>query len=232
MDAVEFRQLLESLPDGKGSAAIDFHLSQIESEKTRGITEVSKRNKENESLRRFKIAFENLGYDGQGDLTEFVTSLKTTTETAGQKDITLGDLQGQLKKLQGDFSKTQAELMTERQAAQELKAKAKRETIRATLIDSLKDKVYAHDFLANDLIGSGRVDLDEAGKVVFVNEDKTTVSYDEGVKKLLESRPDIVKNAQRPGVASQPTGGTSSSPQSDDTARLERLRKLSSGGII
>ncbi len=230
MDAVEFRQLLESLPDGKGSAAIDFHLSQIEAEKTRGISEVQKRNKENESLRRFKIAFENLGYDGQSDLTEFVSGLKTTTETAVQKDVTLTDLQTQLKKLQGDFTKTQAELMAERQAAQELKTKAKRETIRATLIDTLKDKVYGHDFLASDLIGSGKVDLDENGKVVFVNEDKTTVSYDDGVKKLLESRPDIVKNAQRPGGASQPTGG-SSGPESDEQ-RLERLRKLSSGGII
>jgi len=231
MDAVEFRQLLESLPSDKASAAIDFHLSTIEAEKTRGISEVQKRNKENESLRRFKIAFENLGYDGQADITEFVGGLKATTETASQKDVTLSDLQTQLKRLQGDFSKTQQELLTERQAATELKTTAKRETIRATLIDSLKDKVYGHDFLTNDLIGSGKVDLDEKGKVVFINEDQTTVSYEEGVKKLLETRPDIVKNGQRPGVSSQPTGG-SSGPQTDDAARLERLRKLSSGGII
>lgn len=230
MDFGEFRAALEALPDGKGSALIDYHLGQVDLEKQRGIAETSKRNKENESLRRFKLAFENLGYTNENDLTEFVMNLKSEKETVAVKDVTLKDLQGQLQKLTGDFQKTQAELNAERTAAIELKTKAKTEKIRGSMIETLKDKVYGHDYLINDLIGSGKVDLDEHEKVVFVNEDKTFVPLDDGVKRLLESRPDIVKNNQKPGASTQPTPGGTPSPDSDQ-ARLERLRRLQTGGI-
>lgn len=229
MDAVQFRQMLEALPNG--SEALDFYVSSIEAEKSRGISEVSKRNKENESLRKFKMAFDNLGYDGTTDLSEYVQTLKSTTESITQKDSTLSDLQTQVKRLQGDFAKTQTELAAERQAAAELKTQAKQSKLKGVMIETLKDKVYGHDFVINDLIQSGRVDLVE-DKPVFVNDDKTTVSYDEGVKKLLESRPDIVKNTQRPGGGAQPNGGSQSGPQTDDQARLTRLRQMTTGGLI
>lgn len=228
MDAAQFRALLEALPNG--SEALDFHISSIEAEKSRGITEVNRRNKENEGLRKFKQAFENLGYDGTTDLNEYANSLKATTESVSQKDGILGDLQNKVKRLEGDFSKTQAELAAERQAAAELKLKAKQSALKGVMIESLKDKVYGHDFVINDLIQSGRVDLVE-DKPVFVNDDKTTVPFEDGVKKLLESRPDIVKNTQRPGGGAQPNGGNPSGPQSDDQARLQRLRQMTSGGL-
>ena len=228
MDAAQFRALLEALPNG--SEALDFHISSIEAEKSRGITEVNRRNKENEGLRKFKQAFENLGYDGTTDLNEYANSLKATTESVSQKDGILGDLQNKVKRLEGDFSKTQAELAAERQAAAELKLKAKHSALKGVMIESLKDKVYGHDFVINDLIQSGRVDLVE-DKPVFVNDDKTTVPFEDGVNKLLESRPDIVKNTQRPGGGAQPNGGNPSGPQSDDQARLQRLRQMTSGGL-
>lgn len=230
MDFEEFRRMLEALPDGKGEQLINFHLSQIDSEKQRGISETSKRNKENESLRKYKLAMENLGYQSDQDITEFTMNLKTEKETVATKDITLKDLQGQVQKLTGDFQKTQSELASERQTALELKSKAKREIIRGSMIETLKDRVYGHDFLINDLIGSGKVDLDDKEKVIFIKEDKTTVSLDDGIKELLESRPDIVKNSQKPGASSTPPPGGSPSPDSD-TARLERLRRMNSGGI-
>jgi len=229
MDAIEFRAMLEALP--KGSEAIDFHLGQVEGEKSKGIIEVNRRNKEAESLRKYKIAFDNLGYDGTTELTDFVQGLKTTTETVALKDTTLADLQNQVKKLSGDFSKTQAELLTERQAAGELKIKAKNEKLRGTMVETFRDKVYGHDYLINDLISSGRVDLVE-DKPVFIQEDKTTMSYEDGVKQLLDSRPDIVKNTQRPGGGAQPNGGVTSGPVTDDQARLNRLRAMTSGGIF
>lgn len=230
MEFGEFRSALEALPEGAGEELINFHLSQVDSERQRGITETSKRNKENESLRKFKLAFENLGYDGETDLTEFTMNLKTEKEQVETKDVTLKDLQSQLQKLTGDFQKTQTELTTERQTATELKTKAKREKIRGTMIGTLQDRVYGSDFLINDLIGSGKVDLDENEKVVFVQEDQSMIPMDDGIKALLEARPDIVKNTQKPGASSQPSGGDQS-PVSDDVSRLERLRKIGSGGI-
>lgn len=229
MDFAEFRKMLEALPEGKGEELINFHMSQVDSERQRGIAETSKRNKENESLRKFKLAFENLGYQPEQDLTEFTMDLKSEKEQVQTKDVTLKDLQSQFQKLNTDFQKTQSELTTERQAATELKSKAKREKIRGSMVETLRDRVYGHDFLINDLIGSGKVDLDETEKVVFVKEDQTMIPMEDGIKQLLESRPDIVKNAQKPGASSQPSGG-SPSPDSDQ-ARLERLRKMQSGGI-
>lgn len=229
MDFAEFRKMLEALPEGKGEELINFHMSQVDSERQRGIAETSKRNKENESLRKFKLAFENLGYQPEQDLTEFTMNLKSEKEQVQTKDVTLKDLQSQFQKLNTDFQKTQSELTTERLAATELKSKAKREKIRGSMVETLRDRVYAHDLLINDLIGSGKVDLDETEKVVFVKEDQTMIPMEDGIKQLLESRPDIVKNAQKPGASSQPSGG-SPSPDSDQ-ARLERLRKMQSGGI-
>lgn len=230
MDFNEFKAALEAV--NGGSDLINFHLSQLDAEKQRGISEVQRRNKEAENLRRFKMGFEALGYDGNTDINEFVSGLRQTTEEVSQKSVTVQDLQKQLQKLSTDFKSVQSELLNERQVAQELKGKAKRETIKASLIDALKDKVYGHDFLTNDLINSGRVDLTEDNKIVFLNEDKSQVGFEDGISKLLESRPDIVKNNQRPGGAAQPTSGGNGSGPTTDQDRLQRLRKLGGGLLL
>lgn len=230
MDFNEFKAALEAV--NGGSDLINFHLSQLDAEKQRGISEVQRRNKEAENLRRFKMGFEALGYDGNTDINEFVSRLRQTTEEVSQKSVTVQDLQKQLQKLSTDFKSVQSELLNERQVAQELKGKAKRETIKASLIDALKDKVYGHDFLTNDLINSGRVDLTEDNKIVFLNEDKSQVGFEDGISKLLESRPDIVKNNQRPGGAAQPTSGGNGSGPTTDQDRLQRLRKLGGGLLL
>lgn len=232
MDFDEFKSVLEGLPEGKGASLIDFHLNQVDQERQRGISETSKRNRENEGLRKFKMAVENLGYDGESDLTDFVSSLKSTQETSKTQRTTLSSLQGELEKLRTDFGKTQTELENERKAALELKDKARKEKIRGVLTDHLKDKVYGHDFLSDGLINSGKVTLDDNEKVVFVNEDKTTVGFEDGVKTLLESRPDIVKNSQRPGGAATPTKPGGGSGPTTDQDRVSRLRQMASGGLV
>lgn len=231
MDFSGFKSALEALPDGKGEELINFHLSTVESEKQRGITEVNKRNKEAEGLRKFKQAFEQLGYDMDTDLTEFTNNLKTTSETASQSEVTVQDLQTQIQKLSKDFQKAQSDLTTERQTAQDLKNRAKREKIRSSLLDALKDKVYGHDYLSNDLINSGKVDLTEDDKVVFKGDNDTVIMFEDGIKKLLESRPDIVKNTQHSGSGAQPVSGGGSGP-STDQERINRLRKLGGGLLL
>lgn len=230
MDFNEFKAALEAVNGGPD--LINFHLTQVDAEKQRGISEVQKRNKEAENLRRFKLGFEALGYDGNTDINDFVSGLRQTTEEVSQKSVTVQELQRQLQKLSADFKTVQTDLVREREIAQELKDKAKRETIKASLIDALKDRVYGHDFLSNDLINSGRVDLTEDNKIVFINEDKSQIGFDDGISKLLESRPDIVKNNQRPGGAAQPTSGGNGSGPSTDQERIQRLRKLGGGLLL
>lgn len=232
MDVTEFKTFLEK--HEKGQELLDFHFAQIEQEKQRGIAEVRKRNAENDSIRRYKIAFENLGYDGQQDLSEFTANLKSAKDSSqqlNQKEMTLKELSEKFNKLQGDFSKTQQELESERQNAVQLRTKAKQEKLKGVLIDTLKDKVYGHDFIADNLITTGKIDLDESNKPVFVNDDKTVTPYEDGIKKLLESRPDIVKNGQRPGGGSTPTGSNNSNEQQTDQQRLARLRGSVPGGV-
>ena len=232
MDFNEFKSVLEALPDGKGEELINFHIGAVDQERQRGISETSKRNRENEGLRKFKVAFENLGYDGEADLTDFVSTLKSTKQTSETQRTTLSSLQSELEKLRTDFSKTQSELENERKTALQLKEKARNEKIRGVLIDSLKDKVYGHDYLSNDLISSGKVTLDEKEQVVFKGDNDTVVGFEDGIKSLLESRPDIVKNTQRPGGAATPTKPGGGSGPVTDQERVNRLRQMASGGLV
>jgi hypothetical protein len=228
MDFNEFKTVLEGLPDGKGKDLLDFHVNTVENEKQVGISKVSNRNKEAERLRRYELAVKNLGYDGESDLTEFVTGLKATTETADQKDVTLTDLQKQLQKLSADFSKTQGELQTERQTAQDLKNKAKKEKIKSTLISTIGDKIYGPEGQINSLIYNGEVDLNENDEVVFKGKDDLIIPLNDGIKSFLETHQDIVKNSQKPGGGAQPVGAPNS--EKSDEERLQHLRKYS--GVV
>jgi len=229
MDAVEFKTLIETTLGDKAKDALEFHQGLVALERDKGIQEVSKRNREAESLRKYKLAFEGLGYNPEQDLSEFVSTVKSTKEVATQKEMDLKGLSEQFTILQSNFNNIQKELTTERTQAQELRTKAKNEKLKSTLTQSLADKVYGSDFIVSDLVNSGKVDLVE-DKVVFVNDDKTTKPYEDGLKSLLDSRPDIVKSTQNPGGSTVPGG--SGQALTDDQARLARLRKLSSGGII
>lgn len=222
MDFNEYKTFCETLPNGKGKELIDFHLAQVAAEKETHIKETNQRNHENEKLRKYKIAFEGLGYKDDVDLNEFTKKLKTEPEQAlQQKDMTLADVTKKLNDITTQFTTAQQELVSERM-------KAKTEKIKGVLLDSFKGKVYAHDIVSGDLVSSGRVDLDNTGKVVFVNEDKTTKKLEDGIKDFMTSRPDLVINEQRPGGGSRPTGG--GSDPTTDQERLKTLRGM--GGIV
>lgn len=204
LDAGQFKSILEKLPEAKD--LMEFHVHAVESEKQRGIEESRKANSEAQNLRKYKIGMEKLGFNKEADeLDKFLESIQVTAKKAGEVDtakMTLDQVTSELNKLKTDYTKTIAELNAEKKNAETIKAQAARKTIKAQLIEKLNDKVYGHDFVAETLINDGRVILGENDAVQFVEGD-AKVSIDDGIKKLLETRTDIVKNQQRPGANSK-----------------------------
>jgi len=202
----EFRSSVAGLENAED--LMEFFVSQVEVEKSRGISEKQKVNREASNLRRFKLALEKLGYSDETDLESFTQAMAEAKEAgqavkeSGLKSTEVSELTKQLQKLQRDFATTKTQLDEERRSAVELKTKADRNQIKAKLIDALKEKVYGHDLLADSLINNGQVAL-EADEVVFINgEDR--VGFEAGLKGLLDKRTDILKNTQRGGAGSTP----------------------------
>ena len=210
LDAGSFKVAIEALPNG--SELMAYHVSAVEAEKTRGIDESRKANAEAQNLRRFKIAVEKLGYQKDQDLDAFMDTLKVATTKAADADtakLTLEQVTAELNKLKADYSKTVTELGAEKERAQEIQTQAIRRTLKSKLVSLLEPKVYGHDYVADSLINDGRVALGDNETLEFVDGDKR-VNANEGLRRLLEQRTDIVKNGQRPGAGTAaPTGGTS-----------------------
>jgi len=207
MDFSLFKSTIEALP--QGSELMSFYVQAVEAEKNRGIEESRKANAEAQGLRKFKIASEKLGYQKDQDVDAFFDSLKVATTKAGEADqtkMTLEQVTAELNKLKTDFGKTTTELGLEKQRAEALKLESTRKTLKAKLVSALNDKVYGPDFVVDSLINAGQVALGDNETVEFVEGDKR-IGFDEGLQRLLSSRTDIVKNAQRPGAGSTPPQG-------------------------
>lgn len=201
---------------------IEFVINSIESEKQRGIDSRRQANNEAKNLRKFKLALEKLGYSNETDLDEYVDSLLSEKEELAAAGVTEGgvsEVMQQLKRLRKDFEKTQQELKSERDNAQQLRADSDRKAIKSRLTDALRDKVYGHDLLAEHLISNGQVTL-EGDEVIFIDGDDQ-VDFDQGVASLLEKRTDILKNGQKPG------GGTTPSTSTKQKFSREQIASMS-----
>jgi hypothetical protein len=226
MNASDFKAHLEALENGKD--LYEFYVSSVETEKQRGISEVRERNKEAESLRKFKIAFEKLGFNKESDeLDSYVETLKTSKSKASEADstkLTLGEVNSELAALRDKFLAAQNELNTERKRASESALEAKKKALKLKLNTALNDKVYGPDFVADTLINDGKVDLE--GDTVFFKEGDAKVAFEDGIKKLLEVRTDILKNTQKGGAQSAPQQGSTNKKFS-----MEQIESMSKEDI-
>lgn len=150
----------------------------INNEKARGIDEVSKRNKEAQSLRKYKLALEAAGLTENDNLEDFL-SKKTS------KDESLS-----LKSLKQELDRVKAERDNERLFS-------KKKTIEAELTNAIGDKVYGAKYLIKDLIGSGSVDVID-GEIIFKHGDEH-LSFNDGVQRVLEGNKDMLKANQAAG---------------------------------
>lgn len=173
----------------------------ISEEQEKGKELHRKNNKENEKLRKHKIALEALGYDGTTELDEFVAEIirKKDTSTDDSSRMTVKALNEKIDALIKENALT-------KQKAQEYQTKAKQKTISSELLKELSDKVYGPNILIKNLINDGQVDLDESDRVVF-KIDGETLPLKDGIQKVLEANKEIVKNTQNGGAGTKGGSG-------------------------
>ena len=199
----EFKAAIASLENGQD--LLEYHHSAVEHEKQYGKTEYSRKDKEAQSLRKYKKLFKELGWDGESDPEEFATKTQEVlTGRQEQGNTDLANLNKQLTKLQKDFEKTQTELETERTQRAELQKVNRLKTIESTLTPKLSEEFYDANYLIKALIADQAVDLNEEGQVVF-KKGEDVLDMDSGLKWLSETHADARKNKQNPGSSSQPS---------------------------
>jgi hypothetical protein len=144
----------------------------INQEKQKGIDEVSKRNKEAQSLRKYKKALEAAGLSDDDDLEDF---LKGKTKT----DDSLS-----LKSLKAELDRVKQERDNERLSS-------KKKTLQAELTNAIGDKLYGSKYLINSLVSEGVVDMVD-GEIVFKYGDEH-VNFNDGIKRVLDDNKDALK---------------------------------------
>lgn len=223
----DIKKALEATDGGADLVkALEAHVSGLEdsikAEKEKGTTEVKKRNSEAEGLRKFKKAMtDKLGFDpDEHELDDFVADIVDRLKEEKpdpKKDPQYKSLQKQVDKL----TKT---LETERQEKEDLRSRNQRSLMRSKLTKAFDNKAIGADLLADNLINSGKVKVDDDGEtVVFVNGDET-IEFDKGIEDVLKNRQDLAKNGQKPGGGSSPSGNTENRHEGVDLA--ERTKKL------
>jgi len=212
----EFKEAVKGLSN---AADVEDYLNQaVEAERQSKLGKQRKTNEEAQLFKRYKVALEAAGYDGLAeDLDDWIAGLK--------KPADKGAADPEIDKLRKEFAKAQKALEEEKANVQKIKSSADRKTVRSKLVEALRDKVYGPDLLADSLISEGKVKLGDDESVLFVNgEDET--EFGAGVKKLLETRPDLVRNTQAPGAKS----GTRSQAAAPRYS-LDQLKSMSANEI-
>jgi len=221
----EIKQTLSKMENG--GDMIEGIYQAIETEKLKGISESQKSNKEAQNLRKFKIAFEKLGYNSdENDLDTYIETITKTKEEAGKNKetkITLETLTKDFQALRTNYEKTAGELAQERKLAAELKDKNNKSKIKEILGAKLQPHIYGHDLIIDSFIANGSVTLDNDTVVFLKGEDK--VDMEAGIKSFMESRPDIVKTNQK-GGADSAAGDHKAAGGDENAARLAILRKM------
>ena len=198
----QFKEALSKLENGED--LLEFHASSVSAEKNLGISKHKEANKEAQGLRKFKLAFEKLGYDPESkiDIDEFADGLLgKVTETTNKATGEIGELQKKLNKLTKDFTTTQDELKAEREQRSTLEKVNRAKTIESKLLPKLKEDFYGAEYMIKALLVDGAVDLDDAGEVVFKKGD-SVVSLTDGLKQIAESNADARRNKQTGGAGS------------------------------
>jgi hypothetical protein len=181
MQLDDIRKKLEASDEGKET--FEAILDLINAEKEKGIFESSKRNKEAQSLRKYKQILEETGYD-ISDEENLKDSLSRKSHNKNSDDALT------LKSLQARLDKAEKERDAER-------LNSKRKTIQAELTNAIGDKVYGAKFLISSLISDGSVDIVN-DEVVFKHGDEL-LSFQDGVKRTLEENKEMLKTTQSGG---------------------------------
>lgn len=169
----ELKEKLNKLNDPDLESGL---MELIDSERQRGIAEVSKRNKENQTLRqKYKSIFEEAGVENEDELREFIN---------GKRMKSTEDNSLSLKSINNELNRVKTELSNER-------LKTKQSELDKALTTAIGDKVFGSRYLIKSLISDNIVDKID-GEIVFKFGDEH-VSFDQGVQRVLDDNKDALR---------------------------------------
>ena len=219
---MEINEVLEKLGEDERAFVLEHYDAKIKSEKILGIEAARKKGQDVNGFRsqveKLNGTLKAVGIDPAGNLEEQIENFKNrldkmSRESEGGDSIAKG-LQKQI-----------AEITKKLEASAKTEEEARRKYTSAKISESLSkafgDSIYGVDLAVKDLLSSGRVKLRDDESVVFVN-GNDELDLSEGVETFKKSRPDLVKNNQRPGGASAPHG-----TKQNKTMPLIEFNKLS-----
>jgi hypothetical protein len=191
--------VLKNLKPEEARQIQDWHDADVGIEKEHGISEYKKRSSEvnkylgeNRKLKDFLKS--KLEYDPDGDLERQYAEAEeelNRTEKPGTKKT---DLEQAVKKLEQKI----VAISAEKDAAEK---KIKVNKITQLLSDGMKD-IPSAQYVIKDFIGSGKVDLDEAGENVLFNEADEKIEMAKGLEQFRKANAHLVVINQQPGAGS------------------------------
>jgi len=196
--------------------------------------EIGKKNREAQNLRtRLKTAEESIesvngkfskvaqfiGLEDEiEDIEAALEALKNKKEEGkgaegqdGKKSPEVAELTSQLNQLKRDLKKISDDKSTFEKVASEEKIK-RQSVLRDLALQKalVAGKAVKPDRLAKVLVGNIKISDDDT--MIFISDDGTEVTIDEGVKSFLTENPEFVINAQNPGAGG---GGSNGGKQPD-----------------
>lgn len=200
--------------------------------------EIGKKNREAQNLRtRLKTAEDSIGAvnskfskvaqfigleDEVEDLEAALEALKSKKDTKdGKSAPEIAELTSQLNQLKRDMKKLSDDKVTFEKTANE--EKAKRHTVLRDLAlrNALEaGKAVKPQRLTKMLVNNVKIMDDDS--LIFVNDDGSEVTVDEGVKSFLTENPEFVVNPQNPGAGGG--GGNGKQPDFNNMSQADYVK--------
>lgn len=149
---------------------------------------------------------EELGVDGESE--DFEGELKAAMDSLGDSKGDLGELKKQVNKLNGQLKRLASEKEIAAKMLEEERGRRHGDLKNNALFKELtNNKATAPDQISKLLMSQVKVDDDDS--LIFLCEDGTETSVEEGVKSYLSKYPQFVQNTQNPGAGTS-VGSTGS----------------------
>ena len=207
-----------------GDALYEAVSNLVTAERTRGIEESSKANREAKNLRKFKKALEAAGIAGDDEdeeaLSAKIKDISMRAKTAEEAGKGKQKATEELSEWQKKAMQTEEQLGKLMKDLEEKDRKIKTSTIRQTLDQLLGEKVYGKQNTITAWIAEGRVQFEDE-KVIFIEGDKK-LPVEDGVKFAMENGLVDLKVTQNPGAG---PGGQGTGGKESEAEKLNKINK-------
>ena len=170
---------------------------------------------------RLSGAVKDLGYDGTGELSAFVSETKKALKAGHEasEQLTgdakrLQELEKRLGDVEGKYTKSESERLS-------LIEKSKKAKVKDAVLSMIKDKIFSAELRASHIADNGMAILTDDGKVVW-KDGSEELDLEKGIGTYLEQNKEDLKNTSQPGPGSKP-GDPGSTGKTMKVAEFDQL---------